>query len=95
MKGNTFEEFMSDILACGGPEKEFTFHGTRYFLEATYHKDKELIELYVFEVNETDTPVYSFWGKDLCECVEQFGKARIFDGKTIYEAEKDITVLFG
>ena len=29
------------------------------------------------------------------ECVEAFEKAKIFDGKTIYEAEKDIEVLFG
>lgn len=29
------------------------------------------------------------------ECVESFEKAKIFDGKTIYEAEKDIEVLFG
>ena len=29
------------------------------------------------------------------ECVEGFEKAKIFDGKRIYEAEKDIEVLFG
>ena len=29
------------------------------------------------------------------ECVEAFEKAKIFDGKTKYEAEKDIEVLFG
>lgn len=29
------------------------------------------------------------------ECVEAFEKAKIFNGKTIYEAEKDIEVLFG
>ena len=27
--------------------------------------------------------------------IEAFEKAKIFDGKTIYEAEKDIEVLFG
>ena len=29
------------------------------------------------------------------ESVEKFSKAQIFDGKTLYEAEKDIEVLYG
>lgn len=33
--------------------------------------------------------------RNLLNCVKQFEKAKIFDGKTIYEAEKDIEVLFG
>lgn len=36
-----------------------------------------------------------FPGKDFRECFSKFEKARIFDGLTLYEAEQEITVLYG
>lgn len=33
--------------------------------------------------------------KDRQECVDAFENAKIFDGKTIFEAEKDIEVIYG
>ena len=47
MKGNTLSEFMDDLLTCGGPEKEFTFRGRQYFMEARYHSDTGMTELYL------------------------------------------------
>lgn len=96
MKGNTISEFINDLYACGGPEKEFTFRGKRYFLETIMVKGTDLFELYVAEIKENaDNVVFSFTGKVLHDCVAQFEEAKIFDGKTIYQVEKEIEVLFG
>ena len=38
---------------------------------------------------------HRFYGKNLSECVKKFENATIFDRLTIYEAEKEIEVLFG
>ncbi len=95
MKGNTLTEFLNDLLECGGPEKEFSFRNKRYFLETTKKDCSSLFEMIVFEVSNTDDVVFSCFGKSLRECTEQFEAARIFDGKTIYEAEEEIEVLFG
>jgi hypothetical protein len=95
MTGNSLQEFMDDLLAAGGPEKEFVFRSKRYFLETVYHSEKEENELSVDEINVPEAKTYSFCGKTIQECVEKFEKAPIFDGLNIYEAEQEIEVLFG
>ena len=96
MTGNTISEFINDLYAYGGPEKEFTFRGKRYFLETTMVEGTDLLELYVAELKKNaDNVVFSFIGKSLHDCVAQFEEAKIFDGKTIYQVEKEIEVLFG
>lgn len=101
MKGNTFQEFMSDLYANGGPEKEFVW-GDKYYLiqaDSKENDDKTYIHLDVYERkdNEGGEFLNSFWfaGDSLEESVDAFAAAAIFDGKTIYEAEKDIIVFFG
>lgn len=96
MKGNTLGEFMDDLLTMGGPEKEFAFNGKMYMLETYYDHDNQLYEMVVVEFSTPDEPcVFSCKKKTLAECVETFEHAAIFDGKTIYEAEREIEVLFG
>lgn len=98
MEGCTFAEFMDDLYACGGPEKEFTFRGKGYFLEATRRKNSRLIDFVVGEYREGVklwVALYIFPGKTMRECVEKFEKAKIFDGLTINQAEQWITGLFG
>lgn len=95
MNGNTLSEFMNDLFTCGGPEKEFVFRDKRYFLEITKLEESNLLELYIFEVSDTDDVVFSCLGKTFRECAEQFEEAKIFDGKNIYQVEHEITVLFG
>lgn len=96
MKGNTISEFINDLYACGGPEKEFTYNGKRYFLETIMVEGTDLLELYVVESkDDKDDVVFSFTGKTLHDCVAQFEEAKIFNGKTIYQVEQEIEVLFG
>lgn len=93
MKGNTLNEFMDDLYSMGGPEKEFLYKDKRYFLQC--EAVDNMIEMVIFECFGEQKYIYRCKGKDFAECVKQFEKAKIFDGKTIYEAEKDIEVLFG
>lgn len=96
MKGNTLAEFVDDLLTIGGPEKEFLFRGKRYFMEAQmYKEDPSQTEFVIFECFGDGNYIYRCHGKDFRECFEQFEKAHIFDGLTIYEAESEIEVIFG
>lgn len=95
MKGSTLAEFINDLRTMGGPEKEFTFRDKRYFLETIRQKETGLLEMYIFEVSDTDPIIARFFGKDFDECTDQFEEAKIFDGQTIYDVEDEIEVLFG
>ena len=96
MKGNTINEFIGDLLSMGGPEKEFIFRSQRYFLETIFNHKENINELVVFECCDKANPyIYRCKGKNLKDLVNQFEKAKIFDGMNIYEAEKEIEVIFG
>ena len=96
MIGNSFADFMDDLLSMGGPEKEFLFRGRKYFLQyQPYAKDPLLIELVIYECFGEENDIFRCHGKNYLECVEQFEQAPIFDNMTIYEAEPEIEVLFG
>lgn len=96
MKGNTLAEFMDDLLTMGGPEKEYEYHGKNYFMEAQpYEPDTTQVEFVIFECFGDENFIFRCHGKSNAECVAQFEKAKLFDGRTIYEAHDEITVLFG
>ncbi len=100
MKGNTLNEFISDLLETGGPEKEFVFGDKYYIIQGDAIQPDNMpglrLDVYHNDNNEAGEYIqtYFFLGDDV-ECVKQFEEAKIFDGKTIYEAEKDIKVLYG
>ncbi len=101
MKGQSINVFIDDLISMGGPEKEFIFKNRFFFLEVMYRGEKNMLELYLDEYDNTNPKEkvfvarHSFWGKSNLECVNQFEKARIFEGSTIFEAESEIEVLFG
>ena len=96
MKGNTLAEFIDDLLVSGGPEKEFVFRGKRYFMESQpYDIDPTLTEFVIFECFGEENYIFRCHGNSNAECVKQFETAKIFDGLTIYEAEREIEVLYG
>ena len=49
----------------------------------------------IFECFGDENYVFRCHGRGFRECFEQFEKATIFDGMTIYDAESEIEVLFG
>ena len=101
MKGNTLTEFLDDLLASGGPEKEFIFRDKTFFLEAIYSEMKKKhglrLDEYVQERNgELRLEKSSeFWGDSFIECTEKFENAPLFDGMSICDAEAEIEVTYG
>lgn len=96
MKGNSLAEFIDDLLTMGGPEKEFQFHGKTYMLETYFDLTDAMNEMVIFECSDSDNPyIFRCKRRSLSECVEAFEQAKIFDGKNIYEAEREIEVLYG
>lgn len=101
MTGCTVAEFIDDLLTMGGPEKEFVFRNRFFFLETLYRDEKEMLELYLDEYDNTNPKSkihlqrHSFWGHNFAECVAQFEKAKIFGGMTFYEADQELEGLYG
>lgn len=96
MKGNTLAEFISDLLISGGPEKEFEYRGNKYFIESQlYESDPTQVEFVIFECFGDQNYIFRCHGKNNEMCVSEFEKAKIFNGRTIYEAHDEITVLYG
>lgn len=94
MKGNDLNQFIDDLYSMGGPEKEFIYKGNSYFLESA-NIGNNTIEMVVFQCFGKGEYIFRCTGKDFAECARQFEKARIFDGKTIYEVENEIEVVYG
>ena len=96
MKGNTLSEFINDVLTIGGPEKEYEYRGKRYFMESQpYELDPTQVEFVIFECFGDENYIFKCHGKTNVDCVNEFEKAKLFDGRTIYEAHDEITVLYG
>ncbi len=93
MKGNTLNEFIEDMFH--NPEKEIIYCKKKYMVIGYVNQIGELYTLEVYTIEKNFKELFKFSSKKRHECVEQFENAKIFDGKTIYEAEKDIEVLFG
>ena len=93
MLGNDLNEFIDDMYH--NPEKEIVYCGKRYMISGYVDETCELYTLEVYTIEKDSKELFKFTSKVRYDCVEQFEKAKIFDGKTIYEAEKDIEVLFG
>ena len=101
MKGNNINEFISDLCANGGPEKEFIYNNKYYIIQADskVNDNKTYLRLDIYSCDNHDVGQFlnTLWfaGNTLLDCVDAFENAKVFDNKTIYEAEKDIEVLFG
>lgn len=93
MLGNNLNEFINDMYH--NPEKEITYCGKRYMITGYADEICELYTLEVYTIEKVSKELFKFTSKIRHECVEAFQEAKIFDGKNIYEAEKDIEVLFG
>lgn len=97
MIGMTINEFMDKIYY--GSEIEFQLGKVTYFIQG--YKKNNKFHLTVDYWNKTDgtEPEHDYLFSIQCstsqECVEEFTTAKIFEGKTIYEVEKNIKVLYG
>lgn len=93
MLGNELNEFIDDMYH--NPEKEISYFGKRYMITGYVDEKCELYTLEIYTIEKDCKELFKYTSKERYKCVEALEKAKIFDGKTIYEAEKDIEVLFG
>lgn len=90
------KEFVDNLYF--GTEMYFIYRGQRYFIQGWY--DNPLHHLVLdYDYENTGAPnEYAFAGylwehnaEDSNECVQEFLNAPLWDGKTFYEVEKEIT----
>lgn len=92
MKGQTLREFIDDMLIEGGFEKEFLYKGKEWFIGRVYNEEHDNYSLYILDDQPGCHTVFEVVGNTFQDLFEKFEKAKIFDGRTIYEAEKDIEI---
>lgn len=93
MRGNSLNEFIDSLYY--NPEKEISYQGIRYIVSGFIDDAGEQYTLQATMILEEPKVLFTHTSKDRDECVNAFEEAPIFKGKTIYEAENDIEVLFG
>ncbi len=92
VKGKSLSQFINDLHY--NAETEFTFNDKKYLISGWINENNTYtLELYSIEKN----PQKLFCCTDFSRqaVVEQFENAKIFENKTIYEVEKNITVNYG
>ncbi len=87
MIGGNAHDFVDYIYY--GQELWFIYDGTKYFLEG-WSRDKVNLELVLYEMEEGGKEWW--WTGDAKNFpVEEFLSAPVFNNKTFWEVEKDIT----
>lgn len=92
MQGKRLSLFIDALYA--NPEIEFEYSGKKY-LTSGYHDNNNDYILRVDTIETTSNQVFFFKDVSIQKCVDAFEKAKLFDGRTIYEAHDEITVLYG
>ena len=90
MNGKAISDFISDLYY--NPETEFVYQNIRYIILGYIDSNKYTLELY--DISQ-DKCMFKITDISREKCVEAFEEAPIFNDKTIYDIEKDITVLYG
>lgn len=92
MQGKNLSLFIDSLYM--NPEMEFEYRDKRYLISGYRNDNKEYV-LRIDTIEVKSKTVFFSKMKTAHECVEHFEVAKIFDGRTIYEAHNEITVLYG
>lgn len=92
MTGKSIQDFIKDLYY--NPETEFSYRQERYIISGYINSDNTLYTLEIWST-ENDRQIFSCTNASREYCVEKFESAKIFNGKTIYEAENDIAIQYG
>lgn len=92
MKGKVLSEFIDELFM--NPELELVYHGSRYLISG-YINEQNLYTLLVNILGPNGYKVFEISNLDRNMCVSKFEEAKIFEGLTVYEAEREIEVLYG
>lgn len=91
MQGKTLTEFIDGLYY--NAEMEIEYNEKRYIISCYLDNNNYIIRIDSIDANSTCLFYISDCKRE--KCVEQFETAKIFDGRTIYEAHNEITVLYG
>ncbi len=97
MQGMFIGDFFNKVYY--GDELEFAIGNTTYFIQGFQEDNKYVLVVDYWNKTDGTEPNHDYLFSIKCDTLEErlscFEQAPIFDGKTIYEVEKDITVLYG
>ena len=93
MKGNYLNEFIDDLYH--NPEKEISYRGAKYMIRGYFSPSANVYTLEVCTIELSPHTLFSHTSSERRDCVESFVNAKIFNGMSLYEVEKDIEVLYG
>ena len=92
MQGKSLSEFIDSLYI--NPEMEIEYSNNK-FLISGYKDDDNSYVLRVDTIATSSEQIFFAKNPDVQKCVDAFEIAKLFDGKTIYEVEDEITVLYG
>ncbi len=97
MNGMSIGSFMDKVYY--GDEIEFIFNGTTYFLQGYMKGNKYVLTVDYWNKTDGTEPKHDYLFEIECDSPEErmlrFEEAAVFMGKTIYDVEKNVTVLYG
>ena len=92
MTVRTISQFITELY--NNLQMEFIYHDNRYMISGYVGASDEIYTLELWNIT-TNTLVFKCSDKLREKCVEQFEDSKVFDGRTIYEAEDEIIVQYG
>ncbi len=92
MKGKTIKEFLETL--SWGEEMEFIYNGETFFIQGV-NNGKNDKEIQLFSCDKPGSIIYSLKCKSFETGIIQFQKDKILDGKTIYDLDDSIIVIYG
>ena len=73
-----------------GDERFFLYNGMKYFIQGYYENDKPMLVLYILDPADNDFKWQVVSDNDDYP-VSEFENAKIWNGKSFWEVEKDMT----
>lgn len=72
-----------------GDERFFLYDNKKYFIQGYFENQKNVLEMYVLEPTTSDF-TWRLVSHDSSYLVSEFQKAKIFNGKSFWDVEKEI-----
>lgn len=92
MTGRNISEFITELYY--NPEMEFIYHDQRYMISGYVNSSDDIYTLELWNIS-INSLVFKCSDKFRERCVERFEDSKLFDERTIYEAEGEINVQYG
>ncbi len=92
MTGRTISEFITELY--NNPEMEFIYRNNRYMISGYVSPSGDTYTLELWNIT-ANSLVFKCSDMFREKCVEQFEDSKLFDKRTIYEAEEEINVQYG